>query len=77
MANTVTHPTQVNFGQALLFPLRALVLAIEWIREANRMANEYTHLSHKTDASLAKAGFSREDLPKVVVSRANGFWKFP
>jgi len=77
MASFVSHTSPVGFGHVLLSPVRALVTVIEWIREANRMASEYTQLSHKTDAQLTKAGISREELPRAIVCRANVFWKFP
>lgn len=73
MAYADHSPSHPGLGHTLLSPVRALVLAIEWIRECNRMASEYVQMSHRSDARLAASGLTREEIPGDIVKRSGLF----
>ncbi|MGR3803065.1 hypothetical protein [Marinibacterium profundimaris] len=58
-----------GLGDALLAPLRAVVMTIESIRDCNRLGNEFDQLSHKSNARLAADGLTREELPAALAKR--------
>ncbi|WP_428928818.1 hypothetical protein [Marinibacterium sp. SX1] len=70
MAFVTTSTPRTGLGHTLLWPVRVLARAMDWIRECNRMGSEYVQLSHKTDARLAKLGLTRQDIPADVLRRS-------
>lgn len=66
MAIAASSPAGAGLGHTLLSPVRFAVRTIEWIRECNRMGRDFDQLSHKTDARLAAAGLTREEIPSHI-----------
>ena len=53
MAFASTTTPRHGLGHTLLSPVRHLVQTIEWIRECNRIGNEYEQMSHMSDSRLS------------------------
>ncbi|MBB94978.1 MAG: hypothetical protein CML68_10295 [Rhodobacteraceae bacterium] len=73
MAFASTTTPRHGLGHTLLSPVRHLVQTIEWIRECNRIGNEYEQMSHMSDSRLSMAGLKREDIPTDIIRRSDLF----
>lgn len=70
MAFVSINTPRPGFGHALLLPLRAVVRAIEMLREGNRIRREFDQLSHKTDTALAQMGLRRDQIAGDIFRRS-------